>query len=999
MDDSSLYELVCSCARASCGPSPEKLWLGEACRQRYRTWGATRLADGDAQLFERVFGRPPATSSDVLRVRYWRTGHSVPSNRQTLLALGTALGLDDEQERYLIQSYFDRSDSVIAAAEGASPQYLRRRALMDGLRREFLDKIHPIRLSRLGISRQDVDASFRYLFVLESLSYVSGIAYPTDVDAPRLSRLSTTSYATVLHHYVVLQGELRRRDMLRTLIVLMAPFLSRERLDHTLDDLGFLPLTAGHQLPGGGRLDDLLIALLEGYEDECAGTTPEQCQAWLQGHLRRMDQIARQVGADELRLMAYRTVTSLHAGDFESRDGQALKTGGYACDRIFWMRRMTDLRQRYGGTPPAFRSADDATMARQRLDEMATAWEEAQVRQLVPRATHAPEADTIERPCLEARMNEALSQSRRLVLLHGMGGVGKSVLGRRFAAIHRDDYDAVVMLDCAQGLVEALCDDEALRFSNMHLVAQSCPSPARYATEKLAALARQAQDLRILLILDNCDEARTALYRRVFALPLDVIVTTRLRPEAWGGLLPDEWDAIEVPSTGFEEDEWERFARQLGAKEGWKAVRDGVGGNILATKLAICGEQGDATRLLPPVNSLRRSQRQLLTLMALLPTGGTPRQMLLKLGAQDCDIDTLCTLSLVEQDDAGTVRMHPLVAQETLTVLPPTVRALHGAISALANLCFNAWERTYEYNAALVPYARAILRAFPAPPAQLATDLDELITLLWITEHFDEAKRHARRLYDSCRARYGAHDVRTGFCALRRGAVLENAGNFDEARQWFAEAYQVLEQAEDPPPRALVWRIEATGRMSQLCAHDGDLDGALAYNLARLRLARELRDKWPDRLPGYRGNPSLEYPYALLKQGEHLLEAGRLAEAADYSDHALQVLAETDRSPYRRIAFDRLRTRILMSDGRTDEAVRTACACLEVARSHRGAHHRETLRYMELLAGALRADGRRTEAAALLADLLDLLALYHPTQREWMGRVAQAWNEASGHRL
>lgn len=70
MDQADLQSLVQACVRPDGAQAPEKLWLREICAQRYESWGAAPMREGDALLFERVFGRAAATSSDILKVRY-----------------------------------------------------------------------------------------------------------------------------------------------------------------------------------------------------------------------------------------------------------------------------------------------------------------------------------------------------------------------------------------------------------------------------------------------------------------------------------------------------------------------------------------------------------------------------------------------------------------------------------------------------------------------------------------------------------------------------------------------------------------------------------------------------------------------------------------------------------------------------------------------------------------------------------------------------------------
>lgn len=79
----------------------------------------------------RMLGREPRTGTESLKIRYWRTGRYTPVNREQCLRLAGALELTEEEKRFLIQGYFDRSETVYD-----TPEKWNSAPFISGLRRE-----------------------------------------------------------------------------------------------------------------------------------------------------------------------------------------------------------------------------------------------------------------------------------------------------------------------------------------------------------------------------------------------------------------------------------------------------------------------------------------------------------------------------------------------------------------------------------------------------------------------------------------------------------------------------------------------------------------------------------------------------------------------------------------------------------------------------------------------------------------------------------------------
>ena len=110
---------------------PELVWLKERYDRFRKKYELLGKQEADRLIFEKMYSNVPQKSSDTLKIRYWRTGHHVPSNREQCLAFGKALDMNPEELDYLLRRYYDRNDMVFDEVSAERPEYRERRKLMD----------------------------------------------------------------------------------------------------------------------------------------------------------------------------------------------------------------------------------------------------------------------------------------------------------------------------------------------------------------------------------------------------------------------------------------------------------------------------------------------------------------------------------------------------------------------------------------------------------------------------------------------------------------------------------------------------------------------------------------------------------------------------------------------------------------------------------------------------------------------------------------------------
>lgn len=278
-------------------------WVQTKFEQLGKQSGLLRKQDVDRLVFEKMNGRCPEKDSEILKIRYWRTGRHKPQNREQCLEFARALELNAEETNYLLQFYYDSADRIFNENDEEDPLYQKRLSVMQQLETQYLANAHPDQLSRLDISWEKPFPSLRHYYFQDVKNYIS-----SEKTEKSGSRFSSTNYVHEFQKSRRLLGEIPRKTMLRHLFVMGAPFLSVSVMNERLTALGYAPLTVDHETRWGERLDCLIIRLLGYYESECSGKSPSEGLAWLQKTCRELDEELVEKGHRELRFLYFKAL-------------------------------------------------------------------------------------------------------------------------------------------------------------------------------------------------------------------------------------------------------------------------------------------------------------------------------------------------------------------------------------------------------------------------------------------------------------------------------------------------------------------------------------------------------------------------------------------------------------------------------------------------------------------------------------------------------------------
>ena len=284
---------------------PEVTWLQKKYDCFMRENGLTSKLEADALLYEKMYAALPERNSQMTKLRLWRTGHHIPSDRNQILMFGKALGLGGEDQRYLMQVYADRSDMVFDAASAGSAIYQERLKVMETMIQEYLMKLHPAELIQFKIFSNDPLPSLRHIYFSHACAYTFRSSKD---DVRNISRMASISYGSELLRNTRLLGDIPRKTMIRHILIMCIPFISVRVIDGYLSAFGYCPLDSEHTLTGGERFDAMLLQILDLYHACCRHKSPKECSLWLQAAFRDADQYLRAQGKNRLRPFYFKTL-------------------------------------------------------------------------------------------------------------------------------------------------------------------------------------------------------------------------------------------------------------------------------------------------------------------------------------------------------------------------------------------------------------------------------------------------------------------------------------------------------------------------------------------------------------------------------------------------------------------------------------------------------------------------------------------------------------------
>lgn len=398
---------------------------------------------------------------------------------------------------------------------------------------------------------------------------------------------------------------------------------------------------------------------------------------------------------------------------------------------LVWHWNQIVLQHRYAGIPPGFCSDAERQKAISRWEAQYRAYRQTHDHFFCPKAILPPEQ-------FVGREEELQDIHRHLtdldgcgkVLLHGMGGIGKTTLARAYAVRFAGEYDEVLWLNYRQDLTHTICDDGELTIQNLTWNSGQYADQAQYFRAKWEVLTALSKGRQVLLILDDMNQLCDRRFPLLWKLPCHVLITSRVCRE--------DWPVTVIPVFPLKtEDTWQAFYRCYSSTppdahqtRQLDAFRSVVEGNTLLMQLAVCNPgrtpavqnfgNGMAQYFLRG-NLLNGSDRRALRCLSLLPVSGLEVPLFLRAsGLTPSTLDKLRAMSLVwvrEWEGSLWCGLHPVVAEGVRVCYPPTQENCRKFLRGMEAEYTNIWHGPYTAVTKAIPICFALLDAWPAPRA------------------------------------------------------------------------------------------------------------------------------------------------------------------------------------------------------------------------------------------------------------------------------------------
>ncbi|MGN0987308.1 MAG: NB-ARC domain-containing protein, partial [Otoolea sp.] len=603
------------------------------------------------------------------------------------------------------------------------------------------------------------------------------------------------------------------------------------------------------------------------------------------------------------------------------------------------------------------------------------------------------------------QIREALNEKTGPVILYGIGGIGKSALARAYIKTYEAEYDHILFLSFNTSLQSMICDDYNLEVSNLQYSKEQYGSKARYFQVKCETLVQMVQKFRVLMIIDDLNTTFDREMEKVFSIPCDILVTTRMDPSFWG--VPCRRIFVKELQT---EAEWEAFTEsyRIGVllpedREQLRQYRKKVHGHTLKMMLKIrsmekeeeemTGFEENLFRRFP----LKKEERRALLYLSVMPVQGIPRGLFLELSQiSEAALERLGGFLLIQKTWSSRwkdemISLHPIIAEAAVKIFRPSpvncsclLKGMERYLNGESPEKKNTWGRTHLENQSLEPYVLSFVKAFPQPAPWLASAFDELVTFLWIQEYFPEAEAYSLLLFVSVEAYYGECHQLTGQMALRTAAVYYNEMKFSVAGKWYIKGLTILEHCRVHDRSYWYARASANIKVARMYRHEKKYDQAMALAEEALRCAKNYQKEFADKGE----QPRIVMGFCLLEQSKLLLCRKELREAECVCREAMEsVLAAMPEDSFLMNEIRCLMVDILIEKGACEEAEQMAGKALEEAARFRGESFKNTLICRETLADIYRKQGKTEEALREYELVLKHLCRNYPHEDRWKERL------------
>ena len=348
-------------------------------------------------------------------------------------------------------------------------------------------------------------------------------------------------------------------------------------------------------------------------------------------------------------------------------------------------------------------------------------------------------------------IEEVFTSGQRIVILHGMGGIGKTEIAIQYARKHREEFKTVVVARYENSLAETISDDELFSISGFARKIKAngnLQTDEEYARDKLAYMTRYCGK-DTLIVLDNYDTDSDPLFSNIAERgEYRLLVTTRNDQkeisrypvievrEVDDKALKEMFIAYANPKyTSFEEDDpafpelfdltarhtltlefVAQMAEELGCFDISEVVNE-LKRQGLTTALGKVDGARDSMATLIRNITLNEEEKAFLMYMQLMPNAGIERHYFRRWCQLDVyqSFNRLVRRSVVRFDPrTGTLSLHPIVREVLKEEIPPIFTTCQSFLTSFTNdiADYLSWNYPTETKKQYYNCCESILNCF-----------------------------------------------------------------------------------------------------------------------------------------------------------------------------------------------------------------------------------------------------------------------------------------------
>ncbi len=686
--------------------------------------------------------------------------------------------------------------------------------------------------------------------------------------------------------------------------------------------------------------------------------------------------------------------------------------------------RMDELRTIYADTPAGYHDEAEKKQAEEQIANLREACAFMEGRELFTPVFPEQEAFVGRKEEMD-HLLQMFQDGSRIVLISGMGGIGKSTLmtafGYRQWKTYNPDgrYDLVLYLPVGGGVRKAVTDDTLLSISGMQFSLRKYRSRKNYGARKLEAIRKVTAKKSVLILLDDVREIRPGELEEILSIPADILMTSRLTARAFRSI-SEELQPAELSLSAMPMDDLQELAGLIRPdispedREEYRRWCLELQGHTLGLKMWLSAEgqwSEPATGALISIyeNQLLLPEKRMLRALSLLPMEGVPREWAEKV----CHVDAFTTEKLqmrsllqvsIGQDGRERVSLHPLIAENVRQTLRPDMKNCRMFLEGVAEDVANAWNEPRFEMLLRLPVVLSILKAFPDYPAWMAGPLDKMLTFLWVMEEYGKSERGYLRLFANLVEASGEPSQAVGWMAVRVAAVYHNSLRADEAEKWYRRGLENLRQCRRENVDYWWQYMEACGKCMRGPRNRGEMDVVKELlDEASAIYRRVPEDEKTDQL-------LLTEAYHTRRLATYCLQTGQMEKAERYRRQMHEEMeayfARRGVEVPRLIDMRRTEIRFSRAAGNFEEAIRLLEENLKDLRIYRGDDHKDIFLTMEQLGdvfglwdrqGGQDGTGSDMRHSAYIRDCYSKAAAgirsHFPFEKAWLERVERKMRE------